>query len=73
MRGELIIVSNGETEIPERVLCTFAKKVTRGVQYFVGYRKGDKIHVHFSMKRHGLSDIVSYQYVLSPGNKMIKT
>jgi len=61
-----------ESEIPESVLCTFGRKMSRGIHYFVGYRKGDKIHTHFSMKRYDLNVIISYQYVISEGNRMIK-
>ncbi len=63
---------NNPSEIPEDVLCTFGRKVPRGIHYFVGYRKEDKIHVHFSMKKFELNNIISYQYVLSTWNRIIK-
>ena len=67
----MVIEVSDKVEIPEGVLCTFGKKVNRGVQYFVGYREGDKIKVHFSMMRHEIKDVFSYQPVFNLNGRKI--
>lgn len=68
-----VVEVNDKVEIPEGVLCTFGMKVNRGIQYFVGYRKGDIIRVHFGMTKHEIKNIFSYQPVLNlSGRKIYK-
>ena len=59
-------------DIPANVLCVFAKKILRGTSYFIGYRVGETINVHFSAKTYTIEEVVSYQQVLSQSGRGVK-
>lgn len=74
MKDNVHLVNKNGIEIPEGILCTFGKKVQRGIFYFVGYLKEGEtqVHVHYSSKRHDVDSIVSFQPVLNTVGRKIK-
>lgn len=61
------LVNKDGAKIPNNTLCVFGKLAPRGMTYFIGFKREgeDVVRTHFSMKKHELEKIISFQPVLN--------